>query len=395
MQSKQLRELGFAVRLRPRRPGTKRFIGEFLCALSPALGRSFIRQGRLNRDYLRFWWLHHELEDKDDYYPGVQLDDASFESMLTTMIRYLFIYPAHGKSSNDKEVYIVPARLPPYGNEKVLEESIGLGEVVVGMTASFRRPHVPTGIIGRFLAFSASNIVSSGMCWQHGAHVEWQQGPQVHDVLLCETTVGEDEVLPAISICVKGHSAEAKGVLWKIKGELDSLLQDSVHGYPGLALPTFEHLPITKSDEFQRHLRPYLDIQFANMATILEKISHDAVSMFQAAFPSCCDSSEYPYPRLVLFKPAEVEEMSETHPEGGSGAIQLRETWDRWVRLCRSGRSGRRCDFVLVFLCERDLSPIPCGPDGKGYRVRDPALFGKLKPLIQVSQPNGLIISSR
>lgn len=367
-------------------PCTKLFLRESRCALSPALDRSFIRQGRLNREYLRFLWLHRELEDNDDYQPGVQLDDDSFESMLRTMIKYLFIYPAHGESSNVEEVYIVPARLPEYGNEAVLEESIGLGQVVVGKTAAFfRRTHVPTGIIGRFLAFSASKIVSSGACWQHGAHVEWKQGSQVHDVLLCETTVGEDEVFPALSMCVKGHDADAKGVLLEVKSELDSLLQDSVFGYPGLALPTFEDLPINKSDEFQRHLRPYLDLQFQNMAQILEKISRDAVSMFQAAFPSCCDPNEYPYPRLVLFRPAEDTEVSETHPEeGGSGAVQLRETWDRWIRRCRS---GPRCDFDLVFLCERDFSPIPCGLNGKGYRVHDPALFNKLKPLIQVSSP--------
>lgn len=352
--------------------------------LSPALDRSFIRQGRLNREYLRFLWLYRELEDKDDYHPGVQLDDDSFESMLRTMIKYLFIYPAHGESSNVEEVYIVPARLPEYGDEKVLEKSIGLGQVVVGTTALFRRTHVPTGIIGRFLAFSASKIVSSGVCWQHGAHVEWKQGSQVHDVLLCETTVGEDEDFPALSMCVKGQDATAKGVLWEVKSELDSLLQDSVHGYPGLALPTFEDLPITKSDEFQRHLRPYLDLEFKNIAAILGDIRRNAVSMFQAAFPSCCDRNEYPYPRLVLFRPAEDTEVSETHPEeGGNRAIQMRNTWDRWIRRCRSGR----CDFDLVFLCERDFSPIPCGLDGKGYRVYDPALFNKLKPLIQVNSP--------
>lgn len=281
-----------------------------------------------------------------------------------------------------------PPRLPEYGNEKVLKESIGFGEVVVGPIAHFRRTHVPTGIIGRFLAFSASKIVSAGECWQHGAHVEWKQGSHVHAVLLCETTVGENEVLPAIpaiSICVKGQSAEAKGVLREVKTELENLLPDSVHGYPGLALPAFEDFPIFIYDEFQRHLRPYLDIQFADMATILNKISHDAVRMFQAAFPSCCDPNEYPYPRLVLFKPVEDAGVSETHSEkGGSGAIQLRETWDRWARLLRS---GRRCDFDLVFLCERDFSPFPCGPDGKGDRVHDPALFIKLMPLIQVSSP--------
>ncbi|CBN76032.1 LRR-GTPase of the ROCO family [Ectocarpus siliculosus] len=343
----------------------------------------FIRQGRLNRDYLRFLWVHRKLEVEGDY-AGAQLDKDAFDSMVDTMIKYLFIYPSHGECSNAEDCHIVPARLPEHGNDNILEESIGLGEVVVGKTAWFLRSHAPTGIIGRFLAFTSSRFEASGKCWQHGAHIQWKKDSNEHDVLLCETTIEKDIIpgqstFPAIAICVKGKTAEAKGVLREVGEQLLSLLQDNIHGYPGLRLPIFEELNITQSDQFQVHFERYLATQ---LAKILEDTRRESVRMFRAAFPSYGDPVELPYPRLVLLKPVETTSIQETQAEESvNGAIQLRRTWDRWIDLCRSGGS---CDFVLVFLCERDFSEIPCGPQGKGFRVHNPgSLFNTLKPLLQ------------
>ncbi|CAM9115845.1 unnamed protein product [Ectocarpus sp. 12 AP-2014] len=343
----------------------------------------FIRQGRLNREYLRFLWVHRKLEIEGDY-AGAQLDNDAFDSMVDTMIKYLFIYPSHGECIEAEDFYIVPARLPEYGNDNVLEESIGLGEVVVGKTAWFLRSHAPTGIIGRFLAFTSSRFEASGECWQHGAHIQWKKDSNEHDVLLCETTIEKDIIpgqstFPAIAICVKGKTAEAKGVLREVGEQLLSLLQDNIHGYPGLRLPIFEELNITQSDQFQVHFERYLATK---LATILEDTRRESVRMFRAAFPSYDDPVELLYPRLVLLKPVETTSIQETQAEESvNGAIQLRRTWDRWIDLCRSGGS---CDFVLVFLCERDFSEIPCGPQGKGFRVHNPgSLFNTLKPLLQ------------
>ncbi|CAM9181758.1 unnamed protein product [Ectocarpus sp. 8 AP-2014] len=343
----------------------------------------FIRQGRLNREYLRFLWVHRKLEVEGDY-AGAQLDNDAFDSMVDTMIKYLFIYPSHGECSKAGDFYIVPARLPEYGNDNVLEESIGLGEVVVGKTAWFLRSHAPTGIIGRFLAFTSSRFEASGECWQHGAHIQWKKDSNEHDVLLCETTIEKDimpgqSTLPAIAICVKGKTAEAKGVLREVGDQLLSLLRDNIHGYPGLRSPIFDEVNITQSDQFQVHFERYLATK---LAKILEDTRRESVRMIRAAFPSYGDPAELPYPRLVLLKPVETTSIQETQAEESvNGAIQLRRTWDRWIDLCRSGGS---CDFVLVFLCERDFSEIPCGPQGKGFRVHNPgSLFNTLKPLLQ------------
>ncbi|CAM9359724.1 unnamed protein product [Laminaria digitata] len=267
---------------------------------------SFIRQGRLDREYLRFLWLHRTLEDKDTY-SGVELDDTSFESMLVTMIKCLFIYRSQSKSEDDREWFVAPARLPEYGNEKVLEDKIWFGEVVVQTTATFRRTHAPHGIIGRFLAFSANNIMSSGECWQHGAHVRWEKG---HEALVCETFVEKGSTFPGIGICVKGSTAEAMCVREDVKQTLKSLIKNDIHGYPGLAWPVFNDSEPMPSNEFQRYIRAYLDIKFASLAEILEKISRNSRRMFQAAFPSLGDRTQYP--RLVLLIPDEpVGDMAE------------------------------------------------------------------------------------
>lgn len=330
--------------------------------------------------YLRFLWQYRTLEDKGTY-SGVELDNTSFESMLATMIKCLFIYRCHSHSDSvdDREWFVVPARLPEYGNEKVLEDEIWCGEVVVQTTATFRRTHAPCGIIGRFLAFSAGKIMSSGECWQHGAHIRWQNG---HDVLVCETFVEDDGVFPGIAICVKGSTAEAMCVRKDVKETLLSLIEDDVYGYPGLCWPEFNDSEPVNSNEFQRVIRAYLDIKLASLNEILEKVSCDSRRMFQAAFPSCLNRTEYP--RLVLLVPDEPGQdlagnSKEQAPE--SGMALRRETWDRWIRLCNSGRRS----FRLVFLCEHDLSAVPCGPEGKGYPIADATrLFKALKPLLQV-----------
>ncbi|CAB1101461.1 unnamed protein product [Ectocarpus sp. CCAP 1310/34] len=320
----------------------------------------FIRQGRLNRKYLRFLWVHRKLEVEGGY-AGVQLENDTFDSMVDTMIKYLFIYPSHGECSKAEGFYIVPARLPEIGKDNVLEESIGLDEVVVGKTAWFLRSHAPTGIIGCFLAFTSSRFEASGECWQHGAHIQWKKDSNEHDMLLCETTIEKDIIpgpgtLPAIAICVKGKTAEAKGVLREVGEQLLSLLKDVIHVH------------------FERYLA-------TKLATILEDTRRESVRMFRAAFPSYGEHVELLYPRLVLLKPVETTSIQETQVESVSGAKKLRRTWDRWIDLCWSGGS---CDFVLVILCERDFSEIPCGPQGKGFRVHNPgSLFNTLKPLLQ------------
>lgn len=309
----------------------------------------------------------------------MQLDELSFNSMLATMIKWLFIYPCRSVRGDDREWFVVPARLEEYGDMKVLERNIWAGQVVVVTTATFERTHAPRGIIGRFLAFGASKIMSTAECWQHGAHIRWEGE---HEVLICETIVKEGGPFPGIAICVKGSDAEARRVRNDVKKTLQSLINHVVHGYPGLEWPVFTDNEAIHSNEFQRVLRPYLDIKFGEVTETLEKISHQSHQMFRAAFPSLRKRSKYP--NLVMLLPETPAEDLAGNPDEQAptrGAILRRETWDRWMRLCRSGTRS----FRLVFLCEHDFSEVPCGPEGKGYPITDSAqLFNALRPLLQV-----------
>ena len=271
------------------------------------------------------------------------------------------------------------ARLPEYGTEKVLGDNIWFGEVVVQTTATFQRSHAPRGIIGRFLAFSASKIMSSGECWQHGAHILWEKG---HEVLVCEPFfIEEGGTFPGIAICVKESTAEAMCVRKDVKDTLLSLIKSDVHGYPGLCFPEFNDSEPLISNEFQRVIRAYLDITFASLAETLENIGRDSRRMFHAAFPSSRNRTEYS--RLVLLVPDGSVGDSTGGSEGQTdtrGVVLLRETWDRWMRLCNSGKRL----FHLIFLCEYDLSEVPCGPEGRGYPIQDAASLSKaLKPLLR------------
>lgn len=324
-------------------------------------------------------WLYRTLEEEEGY-SGVPLETEAFESMLTTMIKCLFIYRSHSSSEDGREWFIVPARLPEDRIRKVLEDEIWPGEVVVRTTARFRRTHVPRGIIGRFLAFSASKIKYSGECWQHGAHVGWGDWTEI---LVCETLMEDRGKFPVIEIFVKGDTATALRVRKEVKETLKDLIQDDVHGYPGLPLPTFHPDPNPiRPTEFQRIICACLDIKLASITEVLEKISSDSRRMFQAAFPSLNKRSKYP--RLVMLvpdKPAEEREVTPEEQTTKRGVVLLPKTWDRWARWCKS--SSRT--FRLVFLCEHDLSVVPCGPEGKGYPIADSAqLLKTFKPLLQV-----------
>ena len=291
-----------------------------------------------------------------------------------------FIYRSHSVTGDGREWFVVPARLPEYGNETALEDKTWFDEVFVQIMATFQRSHAPRRIVGRFLPFSDSKIMCSGECCQHGAHIQWEKG---HELLVCKTFfIEEGGSFPGIAICGKGSTAEAMCVRKDVKDTLLSLIESDVHGYPGLCFPEFHDSEPLIRTEFQRVIRPCLDITFASLAETSEKISRDSHRMFDATFPSSRNRTEYP--RLVLLVsdgPVGDSTGSPESPTATRGVVLLREMWDRWMYLCNGGKRS----FHLVFLCEYDLSKVLCGPEGKGYPMQDAAsLFKALSPLLQV-----------
>lgn len=352
------------------------------------LRRSFTAQGRLGREYLRFLWLHHKPESNQGV--EVTLNERDFDSMVRMMVRLLVIYQSPADVQH--VVFIVPARLPEYGDEKVLEKSIGIGEDIVKTTLTFEQSYHPPVIIGRFLAYNANKIKTGTECWQHGAHIVWEDKVDGwHDILIFEGFVEEqrtrcEAVLPSVEICVKGNSKENRRVLEEVKDSLRSMINDRLLGYPGLGSLSFGRVVEVKSSPFKDLCR-YLDNHPERLQEIMERI-HVSVDLLRGVFPIKRERTEYP--RLVLLKPEEVDSedvagdlaqnhlCGEEHPR--PGALFQRKTWDRWARAWQS----KSCRYRLVFICEHSLAEVPCGLDGKGYLIKRGALSQAWIPLLQV-----------
>ncbi|CAN0507730.1 unnamed protein product, partial [Ectocarpus sp. 12 AP-2014] len=81
----------------------------------------------------------------------------------------------------------------------------------------------------------------------------------------------------------------------------------------------------------------------------------------------------YLYPRLVVVK------------EAGIGARSSRATG--WKRCLPSKlRCAVKKDMVLHFLCPVDMTTVPCGPGGQGYRFQETRDWvKKISPVLQVT----------
>ena len=201
----------------------------------------------------------------------MNLTDVQFESIVSTMARLLVIYRARTARGGDEAIddgktaghvqdsrWVVPARLPEYGNQRVLDPG-NIAEIVVVMKCSFCQVYPPPGIVGRFLAW-LTDVDEYGECWQHGAFVSYDY----HNVFLFES---EDEEphedgtrskFAGLTLGVQGRRPEARVILRRLKKSLKQLVSDSAYGYPGLASSmSFDDPVETKSNELSALLLPW------------------------------------------------------------------------------------------------------------------------------------------
>ena len=356
--------------------------------------RSYRTSGTLGLAYLRFLWLHRRL-DANKVRLSLNVDE--FNSVLTTMEKLMVLFKAPTKVSTDPVLYVVPARLPEYGDEQVLEKGdMALGDVVVRTRCSFRRSYAPPGIIGRFLASSNAHIKQARECWQHGAHLIWTPG--AHDVLVYEAQSVElsgttSVAYPALVLCVKGNTPEVRQVLDSLTEEVKRVLEDKAHGYPGLCSVVFEDPEVLRVSDLTSDLRQYLDNRFEQLGATIKKVAKVTSEVLQACYLSAEKENEYP--RLLILKPETMAAMkpplagsSRTFGESGRGGekrpaaaeAMRRETWNKWIHAFTEGRQVR-----MVFICEHDMTEVECGPDGKGYLIKDLSNWARgCLPLLQV-----------
>lgn len=338
--------------------------------------------------YLRFLWLHRRL---DTGATQLHLNLDEFQNVVLTMERLLVLYRVRGI---DHKLYVVPARLPEYGDEQVLEKSdMGVGDVVVRTRCSFRRSYAPPGLIGRFLAFSNAHIKEARECWQHGAHLIWSHS--AHDVLVYEAHFDEQRIsdsvsYPGLMLCVKGNTPEARNVLESLTSEVERLLTDKVHGYPGLGSVVFEGTETVGVSMLSADLRRYLDNRFDRLDATVRRVAGVANQVLRELYLASEKDSQYP--RLLVLKPdiqtsspqtrsptRSYVTMQQDNRRGEAKGMQ-RETWNGWIQAWKENTT-----FRVVFLCEHDMTEVKCGPGGLGYLVKDlPKWVKACMPLLQV-----------
>lgn len=339
--------------------------------------REYCKSGCLNLDYLRFLWMHRKIDPPGPAPgPAIGIADLEFESIISTMTRLLVMYRVRGGNS-----LVVPARLPEYGNQDVLDSG-NITELVVEIRCSFGQIYPPPGIIGRFLAW-LTDVDYYGECWQHGAFLRYSK----QDVFFYESEDwephedGTESKFAGMTLGVQAEQTEAREVLTKLKESLEELVSDSAYGYPGLTpLMYFEEPVETKSKEL-RELRRRLDNTDEKLERIGRKLDRVANQVAeQLLFAASATRRKSPYPRLVILVPEDEE-------SGTQGRIQ-RAGWGRWREAWKKleGSVELNNKFRLRFLCEYNLTEVPCGPDGRGYLIKQTKDWvNNCVPLMQVS----------
>ncbi|CAN0244153.1 unnamed protein product [Pylaiella littoralis] len=329
----------------------------------------YCKSGRLNRDFLRFLWMHREIVPAG---PAIDLPDAEFEIVVSTMERLLVMYTA-----NDANILVVPARLQEYGDQSIVDR---MQDVVMTTECSFSQVFPPPGIVGRFLAWSAQQVGDYEHCWQHGAFFSYKFQHARYDVFLYEQPIeelhldGPDCKFAGLVLGIQGPPVMAAEVLGKLRESLENLVSDPVYGYPGIAEKGSMYFT-----PLERRESKYLDGLRRTLDNLQKAVDGLAGMVSQLMEQELLAANDEPseYPRLVLVRPELTDKDGET-PERTQ-----RAGWDRWTKALSDIESHK---FRLHFLCEHDSSEVPCGPEGRGYLIEQPKEWVKrCLPLMQGS----------
>ncbi|CAM9585483.1 unnamed protein product [Scytosiphon promiscuus] len=361
-----------------------------------AMQRVYGKSGHLDKAYLRFLWMHRKMDPPKT---PVVMTDSEFDAIVLMMTTLLVMYQCPGADH-----LVVPARLQKYGDQSILNSG-NMEESVLKVKCSFGQKYPPPGIVGRFLAWLTDRIATYRHCWLHGAFFSYNYESGQCKVFVYESEYEEPHVddteskFAGLTLGIEGSPDHAPKVLKELMVRLEELLSDSAYGYPGLAdLMYFGEEETTPSTSL-RDLRALLDNvgdikeavhRIEAAASRLEKTAKMLGGVVnrlreQPLLAASDEASEYP--RLVLVRPEQdTKEVEKSEPHE---RIQ-RSGWDRWIRALKDFKRlpgvGVHDKFRMHFLCEHDLSVVPCGPGGRGYPIRHLRDWAKqCLPLMQAS----------
>lgn len=322
----------------------------------------------------------------------MDLTDPEFVSIVSTMERLLVMYTAR-----DADNLVVPARLQEYGDQRIPDN---ITDIVLQIQCSFGQVYPPPGIVGRFLAWSAQEVADYGKCWQHGAFFSYRFQHGRYEVFLYESEVqeahedGTVSMFAGLTLGIQGPPPQAEEVLAKLRASLEDLVSDSAYGYPGLTGLMYFRPAEKIESSLLVGLRSVLD-NLGNVADRMEvaagrvevvadsldetarKLGGIVTQLLEQELLAASDEQSE-YPRLALVRPELETKEGTTHER-----IQ-HAGWDRWTKALSDIGFHK---FRLHFLCEHDLSEVPCGPDGLGFPIEQPKDWVKqCLPLVQVTR---------
>ena len=189
----------------------------------------FYMAGEVSKNYLKFLWLHRELDlgQATKKAPPLAMKEDEVDAMVGSLVDLRMMFPVKNDAGDVlRDRYIVGACLPDHVESEVKPESIL--ELKVG-SAMFRlvlkmhgSRNMPPGLIPRLLAWCGRGEGRITACWRHGGSFTYKKYLVL--VFECRTSEGQSSIV----CCAKGseNNEKAGSVLEDVAKEVNRLIRD-------------------------------------------------------------------------------------------------------------------------------------------------------------------------
>ena len=209
-----------------------------LLELSRQQGR-FYMAGEVSKNYLKFLWLHRELDlgQATKEAPPLAMKEEDVDAMVGSLVDLRMMFPVKNDAGDVlRDRYIVGVCLPDHIVSKVTPKSIlelNNGSAMFRLVLKIHGSrNMPPGLIPRLLAWCGRGEGRITACWRHGGCFTYKK----HLVLIYECRISERQ--STIVCCAKGdaNTETGEGILEDAAKEVGRLIRDPRYGFPGIEL---------------------------------------------------------------------------------------------------------------------------------------------------------------
>ena len=221
----------------------------------------FYMAGEVSKLYLKFLWLHRELDlgQTTKEAPPLKMTEDDVDAMVGSLVDLRMLFPVRNDAGDVvRDRYIVGACLPHHvmsevTPDSILELNVGSAMFRLGLKIHGSR-NMPPGLIPRLLAWCGRGEGRITACWRHGACFTYKK----HLVLIYECRISERQ--SSIVCCAKGdaNTETAEGIVEDAAKEVDRLIRDPRYGFPGIELcrdGNIEKLIVAQGDDVEKLLQ--------------------------------------------------------------------------------------------------------------------------------------------